>query len=58
MNIVDINPKIILTEWNVHTVDQKFNNHVLNVLNIILLLIKLDKYGLYITLTNILSNHK
>ena len=58
MNIVDINPKIILTEWNVHTVDQKFNNHVLNVLNIILLLIKLDKYGLHITLTNILSNHK
>ena len=58
MNIVDINPKIILTEWNVHTVDQKFNNHVLNVLNIILFLIKLDKYGLYITLTNILSNHK
>ena len=50
MNIVDINPKIILTEWNVHTVDQKFNNHVLNVLNIILFLIKLDKYGIYVAM--------
>ena len=41
-----------------HTADQKFNNHVPNVLNVILFLIKLDKYVLYIALTNILSNHK